>query len=378
MTFAPHHARSGATTLPPPTPAVDGVHRTREPRQEGPPVVRLDRNERLQPLPEGFIERIRQSLQSAWFTSYPAQDRLMALLAAQTGLSEEQLLLTAGSDAACKALAQAYLRPGDAVVMLDPTYAMYPIYAQMFQARVCPISFDEDLALDTTRLLNSVAPGVRLVLIANPNQPTGTVLPEAVLEQLADRARQVGALLAVDEAYYPFSRTTVLPWVPQMPHLLVMRTFSKAAGLAGLRIGFAAGHPDVLRNLFKVRSIYDVNSMALACAEQILRHPQVVDDYVAAVEEGRRILSGRATALGFTPLASAANFMLIRTAPRVQPVELVERLRRRGYLVKGPFSHRGLAACIRVTVGSPELMQAFGDALAEALARTPAGVDAPR
>lgn len=330
-------------------------------------MMELDRNERVHPLPEWFLEAIRQSLQSTLLTRYPSQDAVHQQLATQLGLLPEQVLLTAGSDAAIKALYHAYVRPGDTVVMLDPSYAMYPVYARMFQARICSIAFDESLVLDVARLVRSVVPGVRLVMLANPNQPTGTLLPEPVLRDLAERTQEVGALLAVDEAYYPFSRTTVLPWIREMPHVVVVRTFSKAAGLAGLRIGFVVGHAQVLANLFKVRSTYDVNSLAILCASQILAHPEIIEDYVAEVEAGKQVLAQRAEALDLVPLPSAANFLLLRVAHRCEPARLVEALRLLGCLVKGPFSAPGLCACIRVTLGPPALMEAFAGVLAQVI-----------
>ena len=356
------------TTLPPPVPALAELYRTREPGADPAHLVRLSRNERLSALPDWFMEELRRALHNDLLTRYPGDQHLYQQLSATLELPVEQLLLTAGSDAAVKALYHAYVRPGDAVVMLDPSYAMYPVYAQMFQAEAVLIPFDHDLTLNVSHLQSSIAQGVRLVMLANPNQPTATLLNEDALLRLIERAADVGALLAIDEAYYPFSRTTVLPWIEEHPHLLVIRTFSKAAGLAGLRIGFVAGHADVIGNLYKVRSVHDVNSFAILCASQILAHPQVVNDYVAEVGAGGALLAERARALGLTPLPTHTNFMLIRVAHRCPPPQLVESLRERGYLVKGPFNTPCLADCIRVTLGPPELMASFAECLREVLA----------
>ncbi len=360
--------------LPPPVPALIDLNRVHEPGSETRTYVGLDRNERLAPLPDWFIESTRQLLESALLTRYPVQDRLHRQLADELRLSEEQLLLTAGSDAAIKALYQAYIRPGDAVVILDPSYAMYSVYAQMFQAEVVSISFDRSLAIDTKSLINSIVPGVRIVMLANPNQPTGTLLDENILHELLERAADVGALMAVDEAYYPFTRMTALPLVNQHPHLLVVRTFSKAAGLAGLRIAFVAGHADVVVNLYKVRSANDVNSFAIICASQILKYPQIINDYVAEVQAGAQLLAERGRTLGLTPLPTHSNFMLIRVVNRCQPAQLVDRLRSHGYLVKGPFTASCLADCIRVTLGPPALMMAFADVIEHALSEIAGGM----
>lgn len=357
--------------LPRPVPGLEVVHRDREQGEEQGHVCHLNRNERLEPLPRWFLDALAEGLHSELFTCYPETDKVYRQLSSALDIPEDHLLLTTGSDAAFKALFLAYVRPKDTVVMLDPSYAMYAVYARMFQAQVRKVSFSKSMAVDVDQLLAQITPGVRLVLIANPNQPTGTVLPEDVLLAVAERATQAGALLVVDEAYYPFSHTTMLPWVKQYPHLLVTRTFSKAAGLAGLRVGYVAGHHEVIGNLFKVRSTYDVNSIASFCVSYVLAHPNVVGDYVAQVEAGGRLLAARAHALGLVPLPSPTNFMPIRVAHRCVPKDLVDKLQSLGFLVKGPFTSPCLEDCIRVTLGPPELMDRFSTALEEAVEALP-------
>lgn len=353
--------------LPPPVPALVDLYRMRDPGSEVKEFIPLDRNERVAPLPAWFLEKLRASLESALLTSYPLTDELYRNLSSQLGLPENHLLLTTGSDAAIKAVYHAYVRPGDKVVMLDPSYAMYAVYAQMFQAEACKVPFNEQLELDVTRLFDSLVPGVRLAIIANPNQPTATVLSEDVLLQLAERASEINALLAIDEAYYPFHPHTIFPRIKEIPNLLVTRTFSKAAGLAGLRVGLIGGHPEVIANLFKVRSAHDVNSFAAMCANHVVENPQIVEDYVNDVRAGAELLAERARSLGLEPLPTPTNFMLIRVGHRCSPQVLIEKLRDAGYIVKGPFGSPCLADCIRVTLGPPAIMEPFANVLEEVL-----------
>ena len=353
-------------SLPNPVPAVEELHRVPEAGIDTRQYIGLDRNERLAPFPDWFMENIRQKVQSNLLNWYPVQDQLESELADDLGLPVDRLILTPSSDAAFKALYQAFIGPGDGVVMLDPSYAMFPVYARMFQGNPIPIPFDHELEVDTELLLDSIAPGVRLIMIANPNQPTGTVLSDDILLELITRASRVGALVVIDEAYYPFSRSTALPWVQEHPNLVVTRTLSKGAGLAGLRIGFVAGHAEVIGDLFKVRIVNDMNSMAILCAREILKHPEVVSDYVDQVDAGREVLSRDVAAMGLTPLPSHANFMLIRVAHKRPPKQLIETLKTKGYLVKG-LEAPCVADCIRVTLGPPEMMSRFSTSLAEVL-----------
>jgi histidinol-phosphate aminotransferase len=353
--------------IPAPAPGISAIERLPEGGEERHGSVPLDRNERLSPLPESVIEELRAGISSELLTEYPVLDGAYADLQRAVGLPRDRLLLTAGSDAAFKALHHCYVRPGDRVVMLDPSYAMYAVYARMFEASAVTVPVDEDLSVDPELLLDAIAPDTRLVLLANPNQPTGTTLAAETVSAVIDRAADAGALVLVDEAYFPFSRTTVLPEAGERANLVVTRTFSKAWGLAGARIGFAAAHPEVVRTLFKVRSVYDVTALSAHCLRVMLAHPEVSDDYVAEVDGGRDLLVERARSLGLEPYECQTNFLPIRLRGRADPAALVAGLTERGYLVKGPFGAPCLRDYIRVTLGAPALMASFADALAEAL-----------
>jgi histidinol-phosphate aminotransferase len=299
-------------------------------------------------------------------SGYPAYDGLYADLVERTGLPREQLLLTPGSDAAFRCVFQAFVAPGDTVAMIDPSYAMYAVYADLFAANAIKVPVGADLQPDAGALVEAVGQA-RVAFLANPNQPTGAMLGEDVLRAVLARASETGALVVVDEAYYPFSRSSLLEWAAREANLVVTRTFSKAAGLAGLRLGFVAGEAGVVGALAKVRSVFDVTSFTAHAARVVLAHPEVMDDYVEQVGQGRTLLAERARALGLEPLDSPTNFVLIRVAARMEPARLIAALRERGWIVRGPFAAEALSDCIRVTLGPPELMQRFTDVLTEVL-----------
>jgi len=353
-------------TAPRPLDAVAAVQRASEAFAGREGLIALDRNERLGPLPDWFLEKLREGVTADLLTSYPAYDGIYADLAERTGLPREQLLLAPGSDAAFRCVFQAFVAPGDRVAMIDPSYAMYAVYSDLFAANAIKVPVGADLQPDTAALVDAVGQS-RLTLLANPNQPTGVMLSEDVLRAVLARAGESGTLVVVDEAYYPFSRSSLLEWAAREPNLLVTRTFSKAAGLAGLRLGFAAGDAQVIGALAKVRSVFDVTSFTAHAARVVLANPAVMDDYVTEVDQGRQLLAERARSLGLEPLDSPTNFMLIRVAQRMAPGDLIPKLRERGWIVRGPFAADALSDCIRVTLGPPELMDRFGGVLAEVL-----------
>lgn len=353
---------------PEPIASVAATQRVREGGSDRAGFVGLDRNERVGPLPHWFVEEVRAEVTSDLMTTYPNADELHAELAAATGIASDRLLVTPGNDPVVKAAFQAYVRPGDAVVMLDPSYAMYGVYARLFGAERITVGYDAGLELDADELLATVAPGVRLVLVANPNQPTGTVLGHDVLGRLLERAEETGTLVLVDEAYTIFApETTALPLLDEHPNLLVARTFSKA-GFAGIRVGFIAGAAEVVATFYRVRSAAEVNALGIACARLVLRHPEIGEDYAAEVSAGRTLLTERARSLGLEPLPSRANFLQLRLPPAYEPAAVVAGLRERGWLIRGPFRDACLAGCVRVTLGPGALMAEFADALTETLA----------
>jgi histidinol-phosphate aminotransferase len=351
------------TRLPEPVASLAAVERWREGGRERAGFVGLDRNERVGPLPDWFVDEVRAAITSELMCTYPNVGELADELAAATGIAPERLLVTPGNDAAIKAAFQSYVRPGDRVAMLDPSYAMYRVYATMFGAEPTTAGYDERLRLDVDALHAGIAAGARLVLVANPNQPTGTVLAPSELVGLLEHAAETGALVFVDEAYEVFSpETSALPLLDAHPNLLVVRTFSKI-GLAGVRIGFAAGSPEVIGTLFKVRSAAEVNAVAIACARILIRHPEIGRDYAAEVAAGRAVVEERARALGLEPLPTHANFLQLRLPEGTDPAAVVAGLRERRFLVRGPFGDPCLARCVRVTLGPPALMREFADAL---------------
>jgi histidinol-phosphate aminotransferase len=350
---------------PEPAPGVAAIERLAEGGGERQGFAPLDRNERLSPLPDSVLEELRAGISSELLTTYPALDDVYAKLAEVVGLPREHLLLTSGSDAAFKAIHHCYVRPGDREVMLAPSYAMYEVYARMFEADAVTVPVERDFSIEPEQLLGAIGAGTRVVLVPNPNQPTGALLPSELMDAVIERAAGVRALVVVDEAYYPFSDTTLLPRVRECPNLVVTRTFSKAWGLAGARLGFAAADPEVVRTLYKVRSVYDITGLSAHCLRVLLAHPEVAEDYVREVDEGRTLLVARAAELGLEPLPCPTNFLPIRLPADSDPATLVAALAERGFLVKGPFSAPCLRDCIRVTLGPPALMGEFADALGE-------------
>jgi len=223
---------------------------------------------------------------------------------------------------------------------------MYAIFAQAEGARVVQVRSGDNFAFPLEDLLSQISQRTRLIAVANPNNPTGAAVACEVLLQVA-RAVPMAAVL-VDEAYFEFHGETILKSPERPLNLFVARTFSKAYGLAGLRIGFLAGDAGQIKVVRRIASPYNVNAFALAALPEALRDQQYVECYVADVQRGRGVLEDELKTLGLHYWPSRANFVLVRVG--TAHVEFIQALRTRGILVRARHTDPGCDGCVRLTV----------------------------
>lgn len=262
-------------------------------------------------------------------------------------------------------LCSTYLDPGDEAIIVVPTFAMYAIFAQAEGARVVQVASGENFVFPLDDLLSRISPRTRLIAVANPNNPTGTAVACDILLRIAHVAPH--AAILVDEAYFEFHGETLLHHAAQPANLFTARTFSKAYGLAGLRIGILAGDAAQIAMVRRVASPYNVNAVALAVLPEALRDQEYVKHYVSAVQRGRELLQQELKALGLHCWPSRANFVLVRVGPAY--AEFIQALRTRGILVRDRHADPACDGCVRLTVGSLEHTQTLISALREVVGR---------
>jgi histidinol-phosphate aminotransferase len=328
--------------------AVKTLHAYRPPLA-GRQGLRLDFNESTIGCSPRVLERLH-SLDAETLARYPEREPVEREVAGFLGLDASQVLLTNGVDEAIHLLFSTYLDPGDEAIIVVPTFAMYAIFVQTEGARVIQILAGDNFAFPLQAVLARIGPRTRLIAVANPNNPTGTAVACEVLLQVARAAPQAAVL--VDEAYFEFHGETVLQYRDWPANLFVARTFSKAYGLAGLRIGLLVGDPGQIAMVRRVASPYNVNAVALAVLPEALRDQEYVQRYVAEVRSGRELLEQELRTLGLHYWPSSANFVLVRVGSAY--LEFIRGLRLRGILVRDRNSDPGCEGCVRLTVGSLE------------------------
>jgi histidinol-phosphate aminotransferase len=320
--------------------------------------LRLDFNENTVGCSPRVLARLR-SLDSELLARYPEREPVEKEVAGFLGLDPAQVLLTNGVDEAIHLLSSTYLDPGDEALIVVPTFAMYAIFAQAEGARAVEVRAGNNFEFPAQDVLAQLSPRTRLIAVANPNNPTGAAVAGDVLIQIAQAAPQ--AALLVDEAYFEFHGETLIDQPRQIENLFVARTFSKAYGLAGLRIGILAGEARQMAMVRRVASPYNVNAAALAVLPEALQDQEYVDRYVAQVLSNRERLQQELGNLGLHYWSSRANFVLARIGPA--HAEFVQALRNRGILVRDRHTDPGCEGCVRLTVGSDEHTQTLIGAL---------------
>lgn len=335
------------------------IHRTSERMPERRGRIHMDLNERVTPFAPAVQAQLLAQIEPELLCHYPDPSPLYERLSQRLGLPEDHLYVTPGSDAAIRMLFQTYLRRGDRVVFPEPTFAMYAVYAQIFEGQARTVAYARGEPLDVQELQRRVEEGARILAVANPDQPTGAVMPREALEALATVAREHHTLFIIDEAYYPFYPETAIDLVRTFDNVVVLRTFSKVGGLAGLRVGYLAGCPAITDAITRVRGSFEVNTVAIALASYLLDHPSIAADYLREVERGREVLRQVALELGLGFPPCPANFQLLQFAGLKSTADLATELSARGYLVKGGFTAACVSDCIRVTLAGEELMRRF-------------------
>jgi histidinol-phosphate aminotransferase len=311
--------------------------------------LRLDFNENTAGCSSRVLEKLRQ-LDGETLARYPVREPAERVVAAAFGVSPDEVLLTNGTDEAIHLICETYLEPGDDALVVVPTFAMYEIYAAATGARVVLIPAGRDFGFPLSDVLAAITPRTRFIAVANPNNPTGAFTPLSHLAQIANAAPE--AALLVDEAYFEFSGETIAPQWRQLPNLFVSRTFSKAYGMAGLRIGVLMGNKDQMRLLRRASSPYNLNSVALACLPDAVADQDFIRDYVRQALDGRRDLESELEAWSVRCWPSRANFVLMYLGESCQ--QFISAMRTRGILVRDRSNDYGCKDCVRITVGIHE------------------------
>ncbi len=324
--------------------------------------LRLDFNENTFGPSPRVMERLR-AVTAEGLTKYPEREPVERIVAKHFGLEAEQVLLTNGVDEAIHLMCCAFLEAGDEALIATPSFFMYDVSVQMMTSNLRKVQSDASLGFPFERFMAAITDRTKLIIVASPNNPTGAVVSREHL--LAIAAAAPHAVLMVDEAYYHFDGASVMSDLATVSNLIVARTFSKAYGLANLRIGMLAGNAELLKYVKKVSSPYNVNGVALDCLSVAIEDEAYLAWYVEQVRTGRERMMGGLAELGVPYFPSAANFVLMKIGPKHK--ELVAAMRAHGVLLRDRSTDPGCDGFVRITIGLEEHVERGLEALRASL-----------
>ena len=322
--------------------------------------LRLDRNERVSNLPEEVLKDIFSGFRPYALAAHPESDFLYDKISSHIGFSKEHIYITSGITDGIKFLFGSLCTSEHNVVVLDPTYPMYSVYAGLHDVEYRKFLYDEvNLKPDWDTLVKAMDEKTALTIIANPNMPVESAFTRDEITDIAHICKTKGSALIVDEAYHYFGAESAIGLIPQWDNLVVMRSFSKAFGLASARLGFMVSSVENIEYLSKTRSLVESNTLSMALAAYMLDHPEILDAHIREVKEGSDYLMGQLDRMGLRWHGGhVTNGMLIFLDGRGKPEDLLSFLKDRKIYIRGAFKPP-FDRCVRVTIGSKEIMRKF-------------------
>ncbi len=321
--------------------------------------LRLDMNEGFAPMPDSFIQQVLSEVDKNFLSSYPDYSEVIERLSSHNNVRPENICISNGSCAAIKYMFDAYVSEGDKVLLTDSTYAMYPVYCRMFGANVITIDYHPDLSFPYEEYLNALTHGIKMAVLVNPNNPTGSVLSDDMMLNLIKKAEECNILIVIDEAYFYFHSDTAVEFLTHFKNLAIIRTFSKLFSMASLRMGYVIADSNIINGLVKVKPSYDVNGLAVLFIRRILENPSLIKEFIKSINAGKKYLYDKLETERIPYRKCATNFILINCGERIETV--VEDLSEKKILVSSGFRQDYLKGYMRVTAGTESIMERFWD-----------------
>jgi len=324
--------------------------------------LRLDFNENSIGCSPKVVEALRK-VSAEDLSAYPEYGKFREIIAGYGGVKAGEIVPTNGSDEAINAIITAYVERGQEIIIPTPSFAMFYFYAQRQGAKIREVMYEKDFSFPTEGVLKAIGKKTGLVIICNPNNPTGTGVERDDIERVLEKARENEVAVIVDEAYFAYMKESVIDLINKYNSLFVLRTFSKAFGLAGLRAGYVATNEENASVLRKSISPYSVNMVAVIAVEAALSDLRYVRDYVKEVDRAREIMYIGLGKLGLGYMPTRANFLMVKFGAGGK--EVVSGLNEKGILVRDVSAYPMLKDYVRIGIGTVEQTKELLNAIKE-------------
>ena len=325
---------------------------------------RLDRNERVEKLSNKIFKKLINSIKNEYLAAYPETTQFHSLLAKETKLKFDQVLVTTGSDTAIRHVFETFIGKNDKILTLDNTYAMYPVYAEMFGAKISYVNYDKDFKIDIDHLLKKTK-NIKMLILANPNL-SGQVINEKDMLKILKYSKNK-FLILIDECYYGFYKLTQVSKLNVFKNLIVTRSFSKTYGIPGVRIGAAFSNSNIISKLNKVRLTHAISAPAALMGKCLIKEKNYLLNNVNEILNGKKFLINFFKKKNIKFLNTETNFIYVKFDTLQFTKKVIFNLKKKKFLVRGPYTNFPFNNMIRVTLGSKVLMKKFSIVLADVL-----------
>lgn len=309
--------------------------------------IKLDLNENLMGCSLKVIEALKK-ITCEDIAEYPNYNNFLEKLSKYLNINKDNILLTNGADDAIKAVMDGYLESGDEIIIPIPTFYLFELYSTFLGAKKILVNYNEDLSFPVDKIIEKINQNTKMIIFANPNNPTGTIVHQEDIIRILDKA--INSIVLIDEAYFQFSKKSSKDLIKQYENLIIIQTFSKGFGLAGVRLGYIISNKDVIQNINKVTLPFVVNGLSIVAGSAALDDLEFVNHYVGLVKENRNYLTTELSNLGVETYPSYANFIIANFGEKNNLI--YEQLSEKDILVNNVSKQPMLEGCLRIAIGT--------------------------
>jgi len=330
--------------------------------------LRLDRNEKVDIWPQGMLAKIFKDKADCFLSVYPESSGVYERLAKFHNVKEDEIILCSGIDGGLKTLYEIMTEPGDLIGVAAPTYAMYQVYAKIFQLQLEEILYTKDLQFGFEQFDDFLEKRPTMFFLPNPNQPIESCFDLAQLEDFAQKTLDKNCLFIIDEAYHMFGSESGIDLLSKYENVVVARTFSKGFGVPSIRLGYLISNASNIEMLTTTRMAHESNSLSNAVAEYLLDNYEMVEDYNLNVVKARNEIKEILASLGINSHGENGNYLLLDLGSEGRSKQYVKFMTDQKIYIKGPWKG-DYAQYVTITIGPIQLMERFIIATREFLSK---------